>query len=61
MCDAYVTDHSLTMVDQHLILGTAGFWRLVGPADCALRAHFHEKVRCLVAGSLWFCCFGLLD
>lgn len=45
MCEAAATDHTLSPTDQHLVLGTAAFWQLVGPADAALRAHFHEKVR----------------
>lgn len=46
VCEAHATDHALTPTDQHLVMGTSAFWHLVGPADCALRAHFHEKVRC---------------
>jgi len=45
VCEATATDHTLSPTDQHLVLGTAAFWQLVGPADAALRAHFHEKVR----------------
>ncbi|PRW59267.1 phosphatase 2C 3 [Chlorella sorokiniana] len=43
VCEAAATDHTLSPTDQHLVIGTAAFWQLVGPADAALRAHFHEK------------------
>jgi hypothetical protein len=44
VCDAFVADHALSTPDQHLVLGSAAFWGLVGPPDAALRAHYHEKV-----------------
>lgn len=52
VCEAAAADHTLSATDQHLVLGSAAFWQLVGPADAALRAHFHEKVqggRCGIA------------
>ena len=52
ICEAFVTDHTLTGADQHLVLGSSAFWDLVGPADCALRAHFHEKVSSICCSRL---------
>ncbi|KAI3439027.1 hypothetical protein D9Q98_001438 [Chlorella vulgaris] len=43
LCEAHVAEHTLSSPDQHLVLGSSAFWQLVGPTDCALRAHFHEK------------------
>ncbi|KAL4434377.1 hypothetical protein ABPG75_000818 [Micractinium tetrahymenae] len=43
ICEAFATDHGLAGTDQHLVLASSAFFELVGPTDCALRAHFHEK------------------
>lgn len=43
-CAAEVTEHRLTPTDQHLVLGSAGLWDVLGPQDAALLAHFYEKV-----------------
>lgn len=41
---ARVTCHKLSVCDEHLVLGAAGFWREISADDAALRAHFHKKV-----------------
>ena len=42
-CEADVTVAKLSPGDQHLILGSSGFWDVVGPGDAALRAHLYER------------------
>ena len=56
IAQADVTSLRLTVVHEHVILGSPGLWSILAPDDAALRCHFYLKERSLlscVAGNLF--------
>lgn len=44
MGDVLVSAQQLTVLDENIVLGSAGFWSLLSADDAALRSHFTVKV-----------------
>ena len=41
----HTTEQRVTVIHEHVILGSAGFWDLLSVDDAVLRSHFFVKVR----------------
>ena len=40
----HTTEQQVTVIHEHVILGSAGFWDLLSVDDAVLRSHFFVKV-----------------
>jgi len=44
LAPASITVHPATVVHEHIIIGSAGFWTHLSAEDAVLRSHFFVKV-----------------